>query len=110
MKPIPTFPRHDDYEDQFLLKPAGLRDTHSEGKVKDRVRNGDKFTHLNDLMAEREGFEPPIAFRLCLISSLLYLLIIVNVYAPFASMTSAGVTFGVTFRVRFVSAWVTGWW
>jgi hypothetical protein len=31
--PISTFPRHDDYEDQFLLKPAGLRDTHSEGKV-----------------------------------------------------------------------------
>jgi hypothetical protein len=26
-------PRHDDHEDQFLLKPAGLRDTHSEGKV-----------------------------------------------------------------------------
>ena len=48
-------------------------------------------------MAERGGFEPPIALRLCLISSLLYLLIIVNVYAPFASLTSVGVTFGVTF-------------
>ena len=24
---------------------------------------------MNDLLAEREGFEPPIAFRLCLISS-----------------------------------------
>ncbi len=35
--PISTFPRHDDHEDhedQFLLKPVGLRDTHSEGKVK----------------------------------------------------------------------------
>jgi hypothetical protein len=32
--PISTFPRHDDYdEDDYLLKPAGLRDTHSEGKV-----------------------------------------------------------------------------
>jgi hypothetical protein len=31
---ISTFPRHDDYdEDYYLLKPAGLRDTHSEGKV-----------------------------------------------------------------------------
>jgi hypothetical protein len=35
--PISTFPRHDDYEDQFLLKPAGLRDTHSEGKVISQV-------------------------------------------------------------------------
>ena len=33
--PIPTFPRQDDYEDQFLLKPAGLRDTHSAGKIID---------------------------------------------------------------------------
>ena len=31
--PISTFPRHDDYEDEYLLKPAGLRDTQSEGKV-----------------------------------------------------------------------------
>jgi hypothetical protein len=31
--PISTFPRHDYYEDEYLLKPAGLRDTHSEGKV-----------------------------------------------------------------------------
>jgi len=31
--PIPTFPRHDYDEDQYILKPAGLRDTHSEGKV-----------------------------------------------------------------------------
>jgi hypothetical protein len=37
--PISTFPRHDDYEDQFLLKPAGLRDTHSEGKVNHRNQN-----------------------------------------------------------------------
>jgi hypothetical protein len=33
--PISTFPRHDYYEDEYLLKPAGLRDTHSEGKVND---------------------------------------------------------------------------
>ena len=34
--PISTFPRHDqdEDEDEYLLKPAGLRDTHSEGKVK----------------------------------------------------------------------------
>jgi hypothetical protein len=31
--PISTFPRHDYDEDKFFLKPAGLRDTHSEGKV-----------------------------------------------------------------------------
>jgi hypothetical protein len=31
--PISTFPRHDYYEDEELLKPAGPRDTHSEGKV-----------------------------------------------------------------------------
>jgi hypothetical protein len=32
--PISTFPRHDYDEDEYLLKLAGLRDTHSEGKVK----------------------------------------------------------------------------
>jgi hypothetical protein len=32
--PISTFPRHDYDEDEYLLKPAGLRDTHSEGKVR----------------------------------------------------------------------------
>jgi hypothetical protein len=32
--PISTFPRHDYDEDEYLLKPAELRDTHSEGKVK----------------------------------------------------------------------------
>ena len=47
-------------------------------------------------MADREGFEPPIVLRLCLISSLIYLLRIVNVHAHFASMISVGVTFGVT--------------
>jgi hypothetical protein len=31
--PISTFPRHDYDEDEYLLKPAELRDTHSEGKV-----------------------------------------------------------------------------
>jgi hypothetical protein len=31
--PISTLPRHDYDEDEYLLKPAGLRDTHSEGKV-----------------------------------------------------------------------------
>jgi len=31
--PISTFPRHDYDEDEYLLKPAGLRDTHFEGKV-----------------------------------------------------------------------------
>jgi hypothetical protein len=31
--PISTFPRHDHDEDEYLLKPAGLRDTHSEGEV-----------------------------------------------------------------------------
>jgi len=34
--PISTFPRHDYDEDEYLLKPAGLRDTHSEGKVTGR--------------------------------------------------------------------------
>jgi len=34
MKPIPTFHRHDDDEDDyFSSKPGPLRDTHSEGKV-----------------------------------------------------------------------------
>jgi hypothetical protein len=32
--PISTFPCHDYDEDEYILKPAGLRDTHSEGKVK----------------------------------------------------------------------------
>jgi hypothetical protein len=31
--PISTFPHHDYDEDEYILKPAGLRDTHSEGKV-----------------------------------------------------------------------------
>ena len=31
--PISTFPRHDYDEDEYLLKPAELRDTHSEGCV-----------------------------------------------------------------------------
>src|SRR5208282_739344 len=31
--PISTFPRHDYDEDEYILKTAGLRDTHSEGKV-----------------------------------------------------------------------------
>jgi hypothetical protein len=31
--PISTFPCHDYDEDEYILKPAGLRDTHSEGKV-----------------------------------------------------------------------------
>jgi len=34
--PISTFPHHDYDEDEYILKPAGLRDTHSEGKVKAR--------------------------------------------------------------------------
>jgi len=41
MLPISTFPRHDDYdEDEYILKTAGLRDTHSEGKAtfRDRIR------------------------------------------------------------------------
>jgi hypothetical protein len=38
--PISTFPRHDYYEDEYLLKPAGLRDTHSEGKVRGWLRFG----------------------------------------------------------------------
>jgi hypothetical protein len=33
IKPISTLPRHDYDEDEYILKPAGLRDTHSEGKV-----------------------------------------------------------------------------
>jgi hypothetical protein len=37
--PISTFPRHDYYEDEYLLKPAGLRDTHSEGKVKQLLKS-----------------------------------------------------------------------
>ena len=36
--PISTFPRHDYDEDEYLLKPAGLRDTHSEGKVIEPLR------------------------------------------------------------------------
>ena len=35
--PISTFPRHYYYEDEYILKTAGLRDTHSEGKVKPSV-------------------------------------------------------------------------
>ena len=35
--PISTFPRHDYDEDEYLLKPAGLRDTHSEGKVTEPI-------------------------------------------------------------------------
>jgi hypothetical protein len=35
--PISTFPRHDYDEDEYLLKPAGLRDTHSEGKVTEQT-------------------------------------------------------------------------
>jgi hypothetical protein len=31
--PISTFPRHYYDEDEYILKTAGLRDTHSEGKV-----------------------------------------------------------------------------
>ena len=33
IKPISTFPHHDYDEDEYFLKPAGLRDTYSEGKV-----------------------------------------------------------------------------
>jgi hypothetical protein len=35
MKLFSTFPCHDYDEDEYILKPAGLRDTHSEGKVMD---------------------------------------------------------------------------
>jgi hypothetical protein len=38
--PISTFPRHDYDEDKFFLKPAGLRDTHSEGKVTSEPKGG----------------------------------------------------------------------
>jgi hypothetical protein len=37
--PISTFPCHDYDEDEYILKPAGLRDTHSEGKVSTQTRN-----------------------------------------------------------------------
>lgn len=38
--PIFTFPRHHAYdEDEFTLKPAGLRDTQSEGKVSSMLHN-----------------------------------------------------------------------
>jgi len=44
--PIPTFPRHDHYdEDEYLLKPAELRDTRSEGKVKLKQRPGIILVH-----------------------------------------------------------------
>jgi hypothetical protein len=33
IKLISTFPRHDYDEDEYILKPAGLKDTRSEGKV-----------------------------------------------------------------------------
>jgi hypothetical protein len=61
--PISTFPRHDDYEDQFLLKPAGLRDTHSEGKVRQQDRRFEEgrprlFEFGGSAIGER-GFEPP---------------------------------------------------
>src|ERR1035437_4422651 len=46
--PISTFPRHDNYEDQFLLKPAGLRDTHSEGKVTHRCLGVPCWKHKVD--------------------------------------------------------------
>jgi hypothetical protein len=37
--PISTFPRHDYDEDEYILKTAGLRDTHSEGKVNRPAQN-----------------------------------------------------------------------
>ena len=43
--PISTFPRHDYYEDEYFLKPAGLRDTHSEGKVTDSREGPPKIPH-----------------------------------------------------------------
>jgi hypothetical protein len=42
--PISTFPRHDYYEDEYLLKHAGLRDTHSEGKVISVLQFGNEHT------------------------------------------------------------------
>jgi hypothetical protein len=36
--PISTFPRHDYDEDEYILKPAALRDTHSEGNVNNPIR------------------------------------------------------------------------
>ena len=42
--PISTFPRHDYDEDEYILKTAGLRDTHSEGKV--IPGNLDRMGHL----------------------------------------------------------------
>ena len=47
--PISTFPRHDYDEDEYLLKPAGLRDTHSEGKVKEVWRLATKGQRLGSL-------------------------------------------------------------
>jgi hypothetical protein len=48
---------------------AGMIDAiSSPGRVKSAC-NSFLISKLRDLLAEREGFEPPIAFRLCLISS-----------------------------------------
>jgi hypothetical protein len=44
--PISTFPRHDYDEDEYLLKPAGLRDTHSEGKVKSEIGDPKDFPEV----------------------------------------------------------------
>jgi hypothetical protein len=45
--PISTFPRHDYDEDEYLLKPAGLRDTHSEGKVMTHIIFAHHCDHLS---------------------------------------------------------------
>jgi hypothetical protein len=47
--PISTFPRHDNYEDEYLLKPAGLRDTQSEGKVNQTPNSGENAVIYNSL-------------------------------------------------------------
>ena len=51
--PISTFPRHDYDEDEYLLKPAGLRDTHSEGKVTSLATQSGYFHLLTTLPHRR---------------------------------------------------------
>jgi hypothetical protein len=57
--PISTFPHQDYDEDEYFLKPAGLRDTHSEGKVNTRDLNAciDPL-HKLTRVARQHNFRP----------------------------------------------------
>jgi len=57
--PISTFPCHDYDEDEYILKPAGLRDTHSEGKVIDQYRNKN-FSYVRHWTWVPSGLSDPV--------------------------------------------------